>query len=246
MLLPWALARSALCKEQALRYRWGDIGFRRDQLGRGTLIGLLLGGGAYVVAYGVELLILASSGNGPALQFYVTSYGVLGNRGLQDGLLFVLICVAGNLINVVMEEGVFRGLFMRVMREKYTFALSCVISSLLFGLWHIAQPVRNVIDGAQSVPGAVMSALLLVTTSTLLAIQYCMLFRVTGSIWAGMAAHFVNNASVNLLHVSTAGGVDELQTMRIAIAQALSFVVVLVVFVIYLRRSNRANETLAV
>ena len=87
-----------------------------------------------------------------------------------------------------------------------------------------------------------MSGLLLVVTSTLLAVQYCMLLKVTGSIWAGMAAHFVNNASVNLLHVESAGGMDEMQTIRIAIAQSLSFIIVLVCYIIHIRRRKNTGE----
>ena len=229
----------------ALKYRWADIGFRADRAARGVLTGLLLGGGAFIVAYGVEMLMLAASGDAPTLLFYVTSYAIQGSRDMQDGLLFILICIVGNLINVTMEEGVFRGLFLRLAQEKHSFAKSCVFSAILFGVWHIAQPVRNLLDGEQSPMGALMSALMLVTTSALLAIQYGMLFKVTGSIWAGMAAHFVNNASANLLHVATAAGVDQLLSARIAIAQSLSFVVVLVVFVLYLRRTKRAKESLA-
>ena len=224
-----------------LKYRWADIGFRANQALRGILLGLLLGIGVFAVAYGVEMLIQSSAGNGPALRFFVTSYAVQGNNALQDGLLFVLICIAGNLINVVMEEGVFRGLFLRLMEEKYSFLKACLYPSVLFGIWHIAQPVRNVMDGEQSAFGALMSGLLLVVTSALLAVQYCMLLKVTGSIWAGMAAHFVNNAVINLLHIATSGGLDELQTVRIAIAQSLSFVIVLVFFIIHIRRKKRSE-----
>ncbi|MGI6004199.1 MAG: CPBP family intramembrane glutamic endopeptidase [Christensenellales bacterium] len=226
-----------------LQYKWADIGFRPEQAIRGTLWGLLLGGGAFTVAYGVEMLIHVMRGSAPSLQFYVTSYAAQGNRIMQDGFVFVLICIAGNIINVVMEEGVFRGLFLRLMQEKYTFAKSCFFSSILFGIWHIAQPVRNLLDGEQSPMGALMSAILLVAASTLLAIQFCMLFKVTGSLWACMAAHFVNNAGVNLLHVSTAAGADQLQMLRIAIAQALSFVVVLVLFLLRARRKKRAQAS---
>ncbi len=226
-----------------LKYKWPDIGFRRGQAVRGTLLGLLLGGSVFAVAYTVEMLLQASAGNSPSLQFFVTSYAIQGNRGMQDGLMFILICIAGNIINVIMEEGVFRGLFLRLMEEKYTFAKSCILTSILFGIWHIMQPVRNVLDGEQSVMGALMSGILLVTTSTLLAIQFCMLLKVTGSIWAGMAAHFVNNAIINLLHVSTSAGVDEMQTVRIAIAQSLSFVVVLVFFLLYIRRKKQLKES---
>ncbi len=234
-LLGIALLALALC---ALKYKWADIGFRSKQFIKGTLWGLLLGIGVFAVAYGAEMLIQASSGNTPTLQFYVTSYAIQGNRGMQDGLLFVLICIVGNIINVVMEEGIFRGLFLRLMEEKYSFAKACIFSSILFGIWHIAQPVRNVLDGEQSAMGALMAGLLLVTTSTLLAIQFCMLLKLTGSLWAGMAAHFINNASANLLHVTTATGADEMQTVRIAIAQALSFIIVLVLFVLHSRRKK--------
>lgn len=57
-----------------------------------------------------------------------------------------------------------------------------------------------------------------------------------------MAAHFVNNASANLLHVSTAAGVDELQMLRISIAQAISFVVVLVFFLLYMLRKKLGKK----
>jgi membrane protease YdiL (CAAX protease family) len=179
------------------------------------------------------------SGNAPSLRFYVTSYAIQGNVGMQNGIMFVLICVCGNIINVFMEEGVFRGLFPRLMEEKYSFFTACLLSSVLFGIWHIASPVRNALDGTQSVMGAVMSGILLVTTSTLLAIQFCMLLKVTGSLWAGMVVHFINNAGVKLVHVATTSGADELQTVRIAVAQSLSFIIVLVLFIRHRRQEKR-------
>ena len=221
-------------------YKWQDIGFRINQLIRDTGKGVLLGGGVFILAYGVEVIIQMMAGNSPTLRAYVTSYTIGGNRSLQGGFLLLLFCVFGNLINVIMEEGIFRGLFCKLIGEKHSFMFACVFSSLLFGFWHIAQPLRNIADGQQSVMGAVMSGILLVSTSTLLGIQYCMLNRVTDSIWAGMAAHFINNTSINLVHVSTTSGVDEMQTMRITIAQTVSFVIVLIIYLVNRRKnSNR-------
>ena len=186
-----------------LKYKWRDIGFRLSQFIRDTGKGVLLGGGVFILAYGVELIMQMMAGNSPTLNVYVTSYAIGGNRSLQGGCWLLLFCIVGNLINVIMEEGVFRGLFYKLTEEKRTFLFACIFSSLLFGVWHIAQPLRNVIDGEQSVMGAVITGILLISTSTLLGIQYCMLHRITGSIWAGMAAHFINNTAINLLHVST-------------------------------------------
>ncbi len=213
------------------RYSWTEVGFSPEKTLRTMLLGALLGAVVFTAGYGIEILIQLSTGNFSGLKFYVTSYSVLGNRGMQSGILFIMICIAGNMINVIMEEGVFRGLFVRLAEEKYSFPAACILSSVLFGVWHIMQPLRNVIDGNQSMAGAFMAGLILVVTSTLLGIQYCMLYKLTGSLWAGMAAHFVNNTTANLLHVVSASGVDELLTVRITIAQTLSFLIVLFFYI---------------
>jgi membrane protease YdiL (CAAX protease family) len=213
------------------RYSWSEVGFSHKKVLRNISLGALLGAVVFTAGYGIEILIQLSAGNFTGLKFYVTSYSVLGNRGMQSSILFIMICIAGNMINVIMEEGVFRGLFVRLAEEKYSFPAACILSSVLFGVWHIMQPLRNVIDGSQSMAGAFMAGLILVVTSTLLGIQYCMLYKLTGSLWAGMAAHFMNNTTVNLLHVVTASGVDELLTVRIAIAQTLSFLIVLFLYI---------------
>jgi len=222
-----------------LQYGWRDIGFRTAQKTRGICFGLLFGSAVYAVAYGAEIIMQISAGNAPALRFYVTSYSIQGNQVMQDGATFILICMLGNIINVVMEEGIFRGLFVRLAEEKYSFAIACIFSSMLFGFWHIAQPVRNVLDGVQSLSGAFMMGLMLVATSALGGIQYVMLSKITGALWVGMAAHFVNNAIINLLHVVTATGSDEMQTIRIAIAQTLSFIIVFVLFLFHCNRSKQ-------
>jgi membrane protease YdiL (CAAX protease family) len=187
----------------------------------------LLGVGAFAVAYGVELFVGLRGGNAPSLRFYATSYCLAGNSAMQSGLLFILICVIGNIINVVMEDGVFRGLFMRLFEEKHSFAISMLLSSILFGIWHGLLPLRAFLDGEQSGMGAIMSASLLIVTSFVFGVELCLLCRWEGSLWAGMTVHFINNASVNPLHVVTASGADELQTVHIAIAQTILFIMAL-------------------
>lgn len=227
-----------------LGYRWSDIGFRAENALKGIFNGLLFGVAVFAVAYGAELLISYSSGNIPSIQFYLTSYTVNGNRAIQGGAILVLICILGNIINVVMEEGIFRGLFVRFAEEKYSFTKACIIASLLFGFWHIAAPVRNVVDGLQSPMGAFMMGLMLVGTSTLAGIQYVMLYKMTGALWVSMAFHFVNNTSVNLLHIVTESGADELQPIRLTITGTISFIVVLIMFLRHRMRKNNAPNNL--
>jgi hypothetical protein len=57
--------------------------------------------------------------------------------------------------------------------------------------------------------------------------------QANSSLWDGMVVHFINNASVNLFHVIFAGGTDGNPTMRIAIAQTIMFIIVLVRWIIW-------------
>jgi membrane protease YdiL (CAAX protease family) len=219
-----------------LKLKWRDIGFAAPRFGRGILIGLCIGIPAYAIAYAAEYM---ATGNA-SLQFYTTSYNVTGNTIMEAGVLFVAICIAGNIVNVIMEDGVFRGLFLKIAESKYSFARSMLFSSALFGIWHGIMPLRNFLTGEQSPMGASMSALLLVLTSFVFGVALCLLCRLEGSLWAGMTVHFINNASVNLLHITGSGGIDALQTMRISIAQTLLFVGIIIWWAV--KRRNGKKE----
>lgn len=210
-------------------FKWSEIGFAYSSIGKKILYGLLLGITVFGIAYGIEYFILLK-GNSPSLQIFVTSYSVEGNRAIQNGLMFFLICIAGNIINVVMEEGIFRGLFIKLAEIKYSFMKAAILSSALFGIWHIAAPIRSLLDGEMSVVGTVLSALLLILTTGLTGMKFCLLTKITGSIWMSMADHFTNNTVINLLHIATSSGMDELQVIRISIAQTLSFLIVLIIY----------------
>ena len=222
-----------------LKIKWRDIGFDKSRLGKGVLIGLGIGVPVYAIAYAVELIASKDA----ALQFYATSYNVTGNTALDAGFLFVLICIAGNIVNVVMEDGVFRGLFLKVAASRYSFVKAVLFSSVLFGIWHGIMPLRNFLTGEQSPMGALMSALLLVLTSFIFGIVLCLLCKQEGSLWAGMTVHFINNASVNLLHVVSTSGMDTMQTMRISIAQTLLCVAVAIWYVAS-RTNKKQDKTL--
>jgi membrane protease YdiL (CAAX protease family) len=225
-----------------LQLRWRDIGFDVGKMFSGIAIGIAIGCVLYAIGYAVEFWSVRSATSGEvSLAFFVTSYSVGGNAVMNSNAMFFCVCILGNIINVVMEEGVFRGLFMERLARRNGFVKSALISSLLFGLWHIVEPIRDVIDGTSSIPGAAMQSLLLVFAAFIFGLSLCMLMKLTGSLWAGMVIHFINNTSANLLHIVSPSGFDEMQTARIAVAQIILFLATLIVFVI-VRRKREARQ----
>ncbi|MDR1148880.1 MAG: hypothetical protein LBK66_09645 [Spirochaetaceae bacterium] len=213
-----------------LRLKPTDIGFKWKLFGRGILIGIAIAAPAYITAYVVEIIIAAAQGNSPSLQFYAATYNILGNTALSGGVWIILIIIMGNIINVTMENSIFSGVMITVAEKRYSFFVANgFYSSFLFGLWHSIMPLRNFVDGEQSLTGAVLSALLLFGSSFLFSVQLGMQFKqANSSLWDGMVVHFINNSSVNLIHVVFADGdgTESNPTMRIATAQTIMFIVV--------------------
>ena len=222
-----------------LSFKLNEIGFSRGKCINNLFLGFLLGLFCFFIGYTVEIIILQNSGYFEKLSLFVTSYSVNGNLGNHTEVIFFLICILGNIINVVMEEGIFRGLFQKLFERRYSFWLSAIFASVLFGLWHCVGPIRSYADGDSNKMQLMMNLLILIGSSTLIGLKYAMLAKITGSLFAGMADHFVNNTIINILHVISISEIDQLQTIRISIAQTVSFVIVLIIYLRYHKKLER-------
>ena len=218
------------------------IGFTSGKNFWNILKGLAFGAAVFILAYTTEVMIAVSQGNFSSLKLYVSAYAIDKNIGNRTELIFFVICIIGNVINVIMEEGNFRGLFIEILGSKYSFFKATLISSVLFGFWHVIGPVRNYFDGEQSLNGMIFNALFLLVASALVGIKFTMLTKMTGSLYFSMADHFFNNTIVNLLHVVTDTGADELMTVRVSIAQTVSFAIVLICYCIWRKNHAADNE----
>ncbi len=226
------------------RYKFSDVGFKTGKSFLDILKGLAFGIVVFIIAYGVEIIILAASNNLQAVELYVTAYSVdAGEEVKRTGFIFFLICVIGNIINVLMEEGVFRGLFQKMLSDKYKFVIAGIIASILFGLWHIMAPLRSFIDGNKSAGGFIGESAMLIGTSALVGFKFAMMGKMTGNLYMGMGDHFVNNTIVNMLHViNKENEADNLMVIRISIAQSVSFTAVLIWFIVDYIKKKKASQ----
>lgn len=216
--------------------KWRDIGFKFEKLFKDCIKGFGICALFYTLGFLVEFVILALQGNPGHMEFFVTGFSLTGNVVKQTGAGFVLMCIGFNIINVWMEEGLFRGFFITYLKEKFSSRAALFIAAFLFGLWHLVTPLRSVVDGEMTIATFVVMSIGYVVLSALMGIKWGMLYEYSGTIWIGLADHFFNNCIVtNLLHVVTSTGVDEMQIMRVLIGELTSFVAVL----IFVRRKQK-------
>ena len=223
------------------KHKWHDIGFKASRIIPDCIIGLIICAVFYTLGFAAEFITLYAQGNPGHMEFFVTGFSLTGDVTKQTGLGFVLMCIVFNIINVWMEEGLFRGFYITYLKEKIGVKGALFIAALLFGLWHLVTPLRSLFDGQMTLPEFAVMSIGYVVLSALMGIKWGLLFEHSGSVWIGLADHFFNNCVVtNLLHVVTESGVDEYQIMRVLIGELTSFVAV----VVYVKLRSRSKSNL--
>lgn len=216
---------------------WGDIGFQRIGFISGILKGLLLGTVCFIISYGLEVFILALQGNPAHFEIYISSFSLTGSQVKSTSFIFFVLCVLFNVINVWMEEGIFRGLLIKLLSETKPFIKANFIAAFLFGVWHIVMPIRGYVNGEMIFAEMILMGIGYIILAGIMGIKWGALYHMTGNIWVGLGDHLFNNTvATNMLHVISSTGADELQIVRILVAQLFSFAFVLA---IYCRRNKK-------
>ena len=210
-----------------LHWDISTIGFKKYGLVKTILKGFALALFSFFIAYTIECSILYFQEKKIHLGFFITGFSLTGVGSIQTGIGFVFINIFFNIINIIMEEGTFRGLFYQLINTRYSLKTALFIQALLFGIWHIVTPLHNWIDGEISGMGFVSLSIGYIILAGMMGVKWGLLYRMTGNLYAGMADHFFNNCiATNLLHVVSNTGIDEYMIFRILIAQIFSFAIV--------------------
>lgn len=161
-----------------------------------------------------------------SLIVYASGFSLTNEKVSQAGILLILSSVLFNLINVWMEEGIFRGLFTKIL-EGISYRKSLFFIAFLFGIWHLVMPLRDYLQGESSLVNLICHGHWLVYLSGNDEYKWSLLYKMTGSLWFGLGDHFFNNLASNLVHVVSNSEADSLQIVRIFLWQLLSFAIVL-------------------
>ncbi len=226
-----------------LNWKWKDIGFKKEGMLKNILKGFLLCATFSALGFLIEFIVLRSQNNSGHIEFFVTGFSLTGNVIKHTGIEFVLMCVFFNIVNVWMEEGLFRGFYIEFLNKKFNIKKSIFIAAFFFGLWHIVTPFRSLLDRDMNLVSFIVMGIGYIVLSGIMGIKWGLLYKMTGSIWMGLADHFFNNCVfTNLLHVVTSTRVDEMQIARVLTGQLTSFIAILLYFKIK-KISFRSLET---
>jgi len=214
----------------ASKNKWRDIGFTRNGFVKQTGKGILLGTACFVVAYSIECIILYIVNGNVALGFYASGFSLNGEMAQQTGIEFVLLCVLFNIINVWMEEGIFRGFFTRLL-DDIPYNKSILLIAFLFGIWHWVMPFRDYLEGDSTIANLLVMGIGYIVLAGIMSLKWSLLYKMTGSLWMGLGDHLFNNVIVtNLVHVISNNEADNMQIVRILVGQLLSFIIVLTIY----------------
>jgi membrane protease YdiL (CAAX protease family) len=204
-----------------------DIGLHSRRLGINLLVGVAVIVIALVVAYGAEFAF--QLGNEPALRIEAVD----PKAGVRGGLLFVLLMIVGNMINAFMEEGLFRGVMIRLFRVKLSPWRANALQAFLFGLWHLPWVLKWYQTGQIEAHGGILlAALFQFLPMLLVGIAWGYFYIKTDSLWIPWITHFLNNTVLNMVHITSAGGVESGAAIRGPVALGVTLLGMVLVKVV--------------
>ena len=184
----------------ALRKPIQSIGIHGRNLNKAFLIGGLSLIILYIVLYTIQFVSLSNAGETPKLVFAAINK----KAGVLGGLSFTMFYLFGQVVNAIMEEGIFRGVLLPNLMRRFKFWQANILQAFLFGLAHLVWPFSDWISGRATTGEAIAEAGLLIVFATLGGLVFGYLYYRTDSLWTAIFAHFVDNAASLFFHIQTA------------------------------------------
>jgi membrane protease YdiL (CAAX protease family) len=210
------------------------IGFHGRRLGEGLRIGIVITILPFIAAYTAEWMVLQQLGQEPGLLFSAID----PKAGVTGGFVFALWLVMGNFVNSFMEEGLFRGVMLKLNRMRLSFGKSNWLQALLFGAWHLVWVVKWYQTGAISTPGQIgMGIVANFLPQICLGLVWGYAYLKTDNLWTAWIAHTLTNTTLNLLHVAAMDAMNPGMSIRMTTFSIVSLFMMFVIRYICNRRN---------
>ena len=173
---------------------WTSMGLRKDRAKRGFIVGGVIIGLITVVF----AIAIAAAAVFPDLRTMFQNTEVLEN---STGWVLFQAFVRIPLATAFYEEMLFRGVIFGMLTRRHSPLLAAAITSLLFGMWHIAPTIADP-PNAQLDPSGILEILKLgvfaVAATAPAGLVFLWVRLYANSIWAAVLAHIGTN-SVGML-----------------------------------------------
>ncbi|MHA2137283.1 MAG: CPBP family intramembrane glutamic endopeptidase [Candidatus Hodarchaeales archaeon] len=115
-------------------------------------------------------------------------------------LTFLYFTFVTNIVNVMMEESLFRGIFLRLSLDvtKKHFWKANLIQAFFFGLWHFPTPLKGYISGEVAFFEFILFTIVLCTFSFLVAVPWGYYYYKTSSLLPSLIWHLFWNATLGI------------------------------------------------
>ncbi len=165
----------------------GDLGLARGSWASGLRWG--------AAAFGLVLVVLVAAAAVPTTNAFLHD----SRADISSSRLFGELIVSVTLVTAVPEELAFRGVLLGSALRLWGPVRASVVTSLLFGLWHVAPTLRTmggnaaVSSASTSLPGQVGIVLGAVAATAAAGLVFCWLRLRSRSLLAPVLAHVATN-----------------------------------------------------
>jgi membrane protease YdiL (CAAX protease family) len=211
-----------------LLFVWGtghhlkDIGLHSQFIGYSILIGAGITTTALALGYGIEFILQTQRNTHPTLLFAAIDPKTL----VSGGVFFAVWLLGGNVINSFMEEGLFRGVMIRLFGRVLSMSEANWLQAFLFASWHLPWVLKGYQTGdLKTTSDIAFGVISNFVPQLVLGVVWGYLYLKTNNLWACWIAHTLTNSAVNFLHVKTTDGLDKGLSIRMitfTIVMALS------------------------
>jgi membrane protease YdiL (CAAX protease family) len=116
-------------------------------------------------------------------------------------LTFVYFTLMTNVVNVMMEESLFRGIFVRMscnVTQNHMWKV-ILLQAFFFGIWHVVTPLKELVSRNMVLNEAILYAIVLTLLSFLVAIPWGYYYYKTSSLLPSLVWHLLWNTMLGIL-----------------------------------------------